>query len=237
MNRQEKICSDCHKPKSLREFYKNKNCLDGHVGRCVQCQSIVNHKKYICDPFTTKLRAALWNKENPERRRQIVRKSDARPEAKKAKLAGQAKRYWANIESSRARMRTNAKRLYLNNPERERTRSRNGSRRRFERDPVGCRMIARLDAHIRRARLRNTFIEKVTLEGVLARYGSNCYLCREDVVPPASGHLEHVIPLCKGGEHSYVNIRLAHRLCNIKKASKIDFSTLLACPDVQVIQL
>jgi len=34
--------------------------------------------------------------------------------------------------------------------------------------------------------------------------------------------IEHVIPISKGGTHSWDNVRLAHRLCNTKKGNKVD---------------
>ena len=32
---------------------------------------------------------------------------------------------------------------------------------------------------------------------------------------------DHIIPLAKGGEHSWDNIQLAHRICNSLKADKV----------------
>ena len=34
--------------------------------------------------------------------------------------------------------------------------------------------------------------------------------------------IDHIIPLAKGGEHSWDNVQLAHRLCNSKKSDHLD---------------
>lgn len=33
--------------------------------------------------------------------------------------------------------------------------------------------------------------------------------------------LDHVVPLARGGEHSYRNVKLAHPLCNSRKGAKV----------------
>jgi len=33
--------------------------------------------------------------------------------------------------------------------------------------------------------------------------------------------IEHVIPLCKGGTHTWDNVRPAHALCNFQKADEL----------------
>jgi 5-methylcytosine-specific restriction endonuclease McrA len=36
-----------------------------------------------------------------------------------------------------------------------------------------------------------------------------------------SGTLDHIIPLAKGGDHTYENIKLAHMICNSYKSDKV----------------
>lgn len=43
-----------------------------------------------------------------------------------------------------------------------------------------------------------------------------CGICGEDVDPLAF-HVDHVIPLSRGGEHSYANTQVAHPSCNLSK--------------------
>jgi len=79
----------------------------------------------------------------------------------------------------------------------------------------------------RRARLLEAFIEKVDPLIVFKRDNWICQLCNHPVskirdkrlVDIAS--LDHIIPLSKGGSHSYANTQLAHLSCNIKKGNRI----------------
>lgn len=47
-----------------------------------------------------------------------------------------------------------------------------------------------------------------------------CGICGEDV-DPERFDIDHVIPLSKGGEHSYANVQVAHRSCNSRKAASM----------------
>lgn len=83
-------------------------------------------------------------------------------------------------------------------------------------------------------RIRRKKIQMVDKDIDLKRLGKKekniCWLCGEEVdwndyeikdgafiagdIYPS---IDHVKPLCEGGEHSWANVRLAHRICNIKR--------------------
>jgi 5-methylcytosine-specific restriction endonuclease McrA len=71
-----------------------------------------------------------------------------------------------------------------------------------------------------------------TANTVLAEYGTNCHLCNRPIdlnAPRKSGadgwelslHIDHVIPLSKGGDDTLQNVRPAHGQCNLFKSAKI----------------
>ena len=62
-------------------------------------------------------------------------------------------------------------------------------------------------------------VERIYRRKVYDRDGGVCYLCRQPV-EFAAMHLEHVIPLSKGGEHSYANVRTSCSGCNLTKGPK-----------------
>lgn len=68
----------------------------------------------------------------------------------------------------------------------------------------------------RRARKANLFVEVVEREVVFERDQGQCGICQE-AVDSTNWHLDHIVPLAKGGEHSYANTQVAHPACNIKK--------------------
>ena len=84
-------------------------------------------------------------------------------------------------------------------------------------------------ARSRRARIRNLDSDSHTTTDVLAKYGTVCYLCNEEIdllAPRGVGrkpgweiglHIEHLLPLRLGGSNTIENVRPAHGLCNLQK--------------------
>lgn len=80
--------------------------------------------------------------------------------------------------------------------------------------------------HRRRAREKDAFVEDVDRVAVFERDGWICQgcgiECPKDAVWPAKNFptLEHIIPISKGGEHSYANTELLCLSCNSSKKDK-----------------
>jgi len=72
----------------------------------------------------------------------------------------------------------------------------------------------------RRTREYNAYVEDVERIVVWERDNGVCYLCG-DTVSFYQMHLDHVIPISKGGEHSYVNIKATHGDCNQRKSARL----------------
>jgi len=84
---------------------------------------------------------------------------------------------------------------------------------------------------IERKRLeRQQAIDDISLDAVYQKYGGICYLCGEKCdyqavrvyngIPHPLGNYpsrEHIVPLSKGGLHTWNNVRLAHIRCNARK--------------------
>lgn len=63
-------------------------------------------------------------------------------------------------------------------------------------------------------------VELIKRETVLIRDNYTCYLCLQR--PPLNKiTLDHVIPLARGGNHTYDNVKVACRSCNSKKHTKL----------------
>lgn len=78
----------------------------------------------------------------------------------------------------------------------------------------------RLTQHVRKQGA--LIVEEVDPEVVYQRDKGTCYLCLKPVDPaaqpgPWNATVDHVVPISKGGEHSYANVRLAHNRCNSLK--------------------
>lgn len=50
---------------------------------------------------------------------------------------------------------------------------------------------------------------------VLAEYGDTCHLCGK----PGATTIDHIIPVCLGGDNSLENLRPAHRSCNSSRGA------------------
>ena len=91
---------------------------------------------------------------------------------------------------------------------------------------------SRKDARRRRARKLGVTSEHYSEQQVLDVYGTNCHLCLEPIdlqAPRQQGsdsgwerglHLDHIVPVSKGGSDTLDNVRPAHVLCNLQKGVK-----------------
>ena len=80
----------------------------------------------------------------------------------------------------------------------------------------------------RRTRIKAAKIESVDPFKVFERDGWRCHLCgcktpkeKRGTYHPKAPELDHIMPLSKGGEHSYRNTACACRACNAAKSDKI----------------
>ena len=84
----------------------------------------------------------------------------------------------------------------------------------------------------RRAIRKKSLVIKYSEKEVLFKYGSNCHICNLPIdllAPRWSGeqgwenglHIDHLIPIVKGGPDTIENVRPAHGFCNISKGAKI----------------
>lgn len=73
----------------------------------------------------------------------------------------------------------------------------------------------------RHAKIIGTKTEPVSYEKILEVYGMWCHICQEEIESKTDLHMDHVIPLSKGGTHTYTNIKPSHALCNMQKTDQI----------------
>jgi len=96
--------------------------------------------------------------------------------------------------------------------------------------PEKYRLIENNKARRRRALKQSTKVDFYTDQQVLDLYGINCHICHLpiDLSAPRSCkkkgwenglHIDHVIPISKGGSDTIENVRPAHGICNIRKGA------------------
>ncbi len=70
----------------------------------------------------------------------------------------------------------------------------------------------------RRTQLRGGHGEFVDRAVVYGRDGGKCHICSRPV-SRLNFHIDHLIPVSKGGGHTYNNVAIAHPRCNIKRGA------------------
>jgi 5-methylcytosine-specific restriction endonuclease McrA len=70
-----------------------------------------------------------------------------------------------------------------------------------------------------RARAKATTIEPVDYAVVRGRANGICGICLEVLAAPIE--IDHIIPLARGGTHTYDNLQAAHATCNRRKSARL----------------
>jgi 5-methylcytosine-specific restriction endonuclease McrA len=207
-----KTCTKCRADKPLAEFNKQAKSKDGHHYYCRECQ-----RAYVAaNRAAYRENAKRWQEANPEKAAaKLTRWRQANAEHVQSyktayragnpeKLRAAEKAYYAdNADRLRAAGADRAKRWRESNPEK--------SRKKDQR---------------RRAMKLEAYVEDVDIVVVLEAHGARCIVCGINIDTslshphPMSVSLEHVIPLARGGEHSYKNCAPSHLRCNISKGVK-----------------
>ena len=87
-------------------------------------------------------------------------------------------------------------------------------------DPVAYYARMERKTQVRLARKRGaTAAEYIDRKIVFARDEGICGIC-EAPADPADFHVDHIVPLSRGGEHTYRNVQVAHPICNLRKGGR-----------------
>lgn len=212
----DRVCSvdDCGKKVRPRGtlcsgHYADKRRSDPNRPRCIEpdCDRAL-HAKGLCQYH--------WS-QTPERR-ESHRQASLRWSRSNKDRDAENTRSWiaANKEKARELRRNWMRKWRAENPEA----ARQAFRAWQEANPERWAQLSRAGALKRKALKASTQTEPVDLALVLAEHGLWCHIC-SDPIEPTDLHFDHVIPLSKGGPHTYDNIRPAHSWCNLRKGTKL----------------
>ena len=160
-----------------------------------------NHPSY-CKTCRAK-RTAVYRQNNPEK----VKESN--------------KKYKQN---NKEKIRESDKEYYQNNKEKVLERQREYDKNNLHK--------SREKERKRRALKKANIHEPYSEDQVLKLYGSVCHICKEEINLSAKRstgapgwerglHIDHVMPLSKGGPDMLDNVRPAHGLCNLQKSASV----------------
>lgn len=190
-----KKCPKCGKIKDIGEFYKNKARRDGFSVYCKECTSEQSHDYYVRNQDECRERLNAWRAKN----RDYVRERDKkyREENPDVEFAKQ-QRY----------RETHKEKLYLK-----------GKKYREE----------HRDYFYNKARERKLAQKQVSDGTVTLEYeqflfdeqGGKCAYCGCDL-NESGKHLDHIIPIARGGLHSANNVHWTCPTCNLSKGDKLE---------------
>lgn len=216
-----KICIKCDIEKSLDEFYSKKSNKDGKHRKCKLC---------------VKEESKTYNENNKEKiteQRKINYCKNA-INAKKSRhkyynknkdsILKQKKEYY---ELNKNEIKEKAKAHYHNNT--EKAKNRNKIYREKNRDELLAKKrqynktyIAKLSSinskHKRKSIIKQGNVTTQQLKD-LYQNTTNCYWCNNKFIDN-NIHLDHYVPLSKGGQHTISNLVLSCPACNMQKYNK-----------------
>lgn len=205
-NANTKRCSRCGQLKTRDEYYNNKARRDGLAVYCKLCHNDINKIYNKMHRAKVNHRLAKWRNNNRDRIRQQEREyRHLNPERHRQRAAKWKKNHPDKCKELR-------RRRYLANPTEEK-------RKTAEWRKQNPKMVKQQKER-RRARKYYSKYEKINRDTVYVRDSGICYICKK-TVEPQNWHLDHIVPLCRGGEHTYANVAVSHPKCNqIKAANK-----------------
>lgn len=88
-----------------------------------------------------------------------------------------------------------------------------------------CRDCVRGKQSVHQARRRGAGVGRLPREWVnvlFERQGGRCLICRRALGPVRSQwHIDHVVPIVRGGQHVLSNLAVTHPACNLAKGAKL----------------
>lgn len=226
-----KTCNKCSTEKNIEDFSNNKRSKDGKNSWCKACFS--QYRKENAKKFAERDRLYYENnKEEILKRMSIYREEnkDKVKEQKRIEYENNREKYLLRRKTyyreNRAEILKEMKLYQKENRERIAEYKRNYSIKNRHILAKKARVYAKNNAESfrernarRKALLRQNKVGEVDYEKILKRDGLFCYLCGSDI-DDGDYHMDHVIPLSRGGSHSMENIKVTHARCNLIKHNK-----------------
>lgn len=216
-----KICTCCNTEKNLTEFHKRKSIKDGHSTICKKCKS-EKDKKYREE---NKTKIYQSKKEYREKNIDIIRiKKKEYRNNNKEKISKRDKEY---REKNKEKIRENKKLYYEANKEYVLSKNKEYQKRNrvrlnkylleYSKTKIGS--ASKLNTrHKRRTVIKNGDVTTQQLKELYSTV-KNCYWCNIKLTKNNT-HLDHFVPLSKGGLHTIDNLVLSCSCCNLKKSNK-----------------
>lgn len=241
----EKTCSKCGISKPLDAYHRNPRNKAKRVAHCKDCASKRRKAYYQANKARENENNRKWREENPERHSENYRKwyaenSDSVRESTLRRYYENPQKFSDNARKWRAnnaeRHREIKRRWYLENAEyakmySQRWREENPDRAKDTLRKWREANPDRVAAHSREYRVRkqSAIVDTdISVEGLRNLHGDDCAYCggtlvfhKSETYNPLTVTIDHVIPISRGGQHSWENTVLACWSCNSSKRDRL----------------
>lgn len=203
----EKRCTRCGETKSVSEFSKHSQQKTGLQSHCKKCNSASHAIRYTTNHDKEIARSAVYRNANKEKRKAICARYRALNKEKIA--ASRAKYITKNKNVLAARRAENSQKNVarvnawrLANPDKRRIHDHNREARKTGNGGIHTA-----------ADIRN----------LLTLQKSKCACCKKSI--KTGYHIDHIVPVCRGGTNNIINLQLLCPHCNMTKNAKdpVDF--------------
>lgn len=230
-----KRCTKCKEEKRFVDFAVCNTSSTGLLARCRKCINAANRERYHRDPENARalqrIKARRLYRQNPRKAIETARRSYAKHAEKRREHARQQHR--ANRERALTRMSlySQTHRAERNEYARKRRKRMSDEQRKKEteaknewrrRNRTKARASLKLSKLKRKgAPVGDSLAVRKYYEHVAATPRLRCYYCGR-VTRKTDRHVDHVIPLSRGGHHCVSNLCCACATCNLRKSKKTD---------------
>lgn len=209
-----KICTKCREEKEISEYYKRKNGKYGVHSRCKKCQIILALQWNIKNKIKYHKNLYNWRGKNPERNKEISKKCYAKNRDKRIMEMKE------NYRKNRSYYIKSAIEWTKNNPEKKKKYNRQSYLNFKKKYPEKYK--AKKKKYCAFARMKGLYKTTDVTVDFLVNLKLNTKICPYCQQPIIKYHLDHKIPLSKGGTHTKENVTYCCEKCNLKKNNKTD---------------
>lgn len=216
-----KLCTKCQQVQDKTEFGLNPRYADGRINHCKKCVREASAKSYLLNKSKVLERQARKRAENPQEFKDKARifraenkeklkayGADYRKQNPEKVKASKLKYYSENLERDRE-----LKKSYFERNKQTILESRAAWRKANPKSVLAYKH--------RRRTLKSQSLEHYTPKDVAQLFqlqNGLCVVCRLDL--PVNYHIDHIIPLARGGDNTKYNIQLLCPCCNRQKGAK-----------------
>lgn len=205
-----KRCSRCKEyfPATTEYFTLHKGSLYCHCRPCVKLDKKESHER---NREKDNARVAKWHQDHPEKRREEWERRKADPD--KVELGRKRAREYYHKPENTERIKGRARKKYWDNPEA----ARQEKRQYRVLHPDTVKRIAKVNKHRRRSAHGSFTAEDIKLQFKVQK--GRCWWCSKKI--KGIYHVDHVIPLSRGGTNDPSNLVISCPKCNLSKNNKL----------------